>query len=312
MRRPGPLRLPGRGVGPTLVRDDIFSDVRRIGAEPVLGSREHYFHFLIGYLLPIVHEVTVRGLERFGVLDCGPLMTPHLVATLERLGHRASVQPNRRIRRPIAVPAWDRDWTDGTSVRAAAERVRTAWARRPECPESDCPRSRNLILVRSPTPGYYEPGGSAEIPGYGEGRRSITNLPQVSGALGDAGIDHDLYEPGRHSLGCQIASFGRAGAVVGIRGAEWANIIWSDRSTRTLILDPDPPATLLRGFLGRLGILPGLTEVVGTRVAIDVGPVVRFLAGAPYDDPRGTRPQHPVSDAGEGAERDERHLAEDE
>jgi hypothetical protein len=266
-----------RRAAPTLVRNDRFTDTWRRPRGVVGGSREHFFHFLVGYLLPVTHVVRVRGLRRFRVLDCGPLMTPLLVGTLERLGLAFEVSPNHRVRRSMAVPAWDHGWDDVGAVHRAVAQIRAAWSQDPECSERDCPRSANLLIMRSAPDPYYEPGGGTERPGYGVARRSITNLREVSTALIGAGIEHDLYEPGRHSLGCQIASFGRADVLVGIRGAEWANLVWSSPAVRALILDPDPPARTLQRFVDRLGLRCDILEVAEPHIAIDPRSVIDFL-----------------------------------
>lgn len=180
----------------------------------------------------------------------------------------------------MAVPDWDRHWSDSEDIRAAAEQVRSAWRSDPARTERDCPRSSNLLIARSASHPHYERGGTAERRGYGRGRRSITNLEDASAALQGERIEHDLYEPGRHSLGCQIASFGGATAVLGIRGAEWANMTWAPQEARALILDPSPPARTIRGCLDRLGLRGDLVEVPSHHVAVDPRLAVAFFRGS--------------------------------
>jgi hypothetical protein len=220
------------------------------------GSREHYFHFLIGYLLPLVHAQSRNRFDRFQVLDCGPLMTPILEQTLAFLGHDFDVVADNSISQAFFVETWDRlevPWTSPESVRSAAGLVAEAWLDQ-VCGRTDCTRSKNLLLRRSYEHGYYL-SGSAQIPGYGISRRGITNLDEVSGLLKGMGVQHSVYEPGAHSLGCQIATFGAAERILGMRGAEWANAVWCGQSApRVRILDPDPPAHLISGLMGQLRI----------------------------------------------------------
>lgn len=243
------------------------------------GSREHYFHFLIGYLLPTVHAQAHRRFDRFQVLDCGPLMTPILQQSLDLLGHDFDVVADDAITAPVFVATWDRMgiyWESTEAVRAAAEAVRQAW-RHPDCPRGDCPRSPNLLLRRSEPHDYYSVG-RAQVDGYGTGRRGITNLEAVSALLRDAGIAHSVYEAGSHSLGCQIASFANAERVLGMRGAEWANMIWCDSATtRIRMLDPEPPADLLNGFFERLGIPCETAVVAATHSPEDPREALRFF-----------------------------------
>ncbi|MFM7261796.1 MAG: glycosyltransferase 61 family protein [bacterium] len=218
------------------------------------GSREHYFHFLVGYLLPLVHAQSKHRFDTFLVLDCGPLMTPLLRETLSRLGCDFRIVTADEIERPVAVDAWDYRWSRGSdaAVRNTMQRIREAW-RHHACPCADCPRIGNLLLRRSsPHPFYLD--GRSEISGYGTSRRGITNMEEVSDFLARNGVEHAVYEPGVHGLGCQIEAFTAARRVIGFRGAEWANLIWSEPSVRVRMLDNMPPALLIGGFMNRLRI----------------------------------------------------------
>jgi hypothetical protein len=258
---------------PTYVRDDFFTGTSQ---DPVPGSREHYFHFLIGYLLPLVHSLTTEPAEDCRVLDCGPVMTPILSETLARLDLTRKIVQASAIRRRRFVPSWDRGWESTADVRAAAEKVSTAW-RDYRCDQPDCPSSENIILQRSPPPGYYLAGGGAEAPGYGTARRSITNLSEVGTFLREHSIDHAIYEPGRHCLGCQIEVFRRARRVAGMRGAEWANAVWSSPGQRVRVLDPSPPARRLQKLFASLDVHADLVPVSGNSVTEDPVDVMRFF-----------------------------------
>ena len=272
---------------PTYVRPDRFTDVIEVSDQNrVGGSREHFFHFLLGYLLPLVSEQTQRPEPHFGVLDCGPLMNPHLVETLERLQFSFEVVANHRITNPRFVPTGDRsNWTHDESVQLVIDRVKDAWFSAGDCekegPLNSCPQHRRLLLMRSPTHPYYSSQGSAELPGYGIGRRGISNLLEVSQFLTASGVGHDLYEPGQHSLGCQIRAFTRATHAVGIRGAEWANIIWSSSALKALVFDPNPPAKLLQNLLQNRRISYEIVPVKTHHVSIDPGVIATFLTGSP-------------------------------
>jgi len=245
------------------------------------GSREHFFHFLLGYLLPLVGEQSQRRVSRFGVLDCGPLMNPHLVGTLERLHFSFEVVENRRITRPLFVPLWDlSDWTDEVVIQRAVDRVRTAWSSVADCQtdaSNPCAHHHRLLLARSPMHAYYGAQGGAEVGGYGVGRRNVLNLGEVSQYLTDCGVDHALYDAGQHSLACQIGAFSRATHVVGMRGAEWANVIWSSPSTKALVFDPNPPATALMNLLRGRRINFRVMRVETSHVSIHPQAVASFL-----------------------------------
>jgi hypothetical protein len=266
---------------PTYVRDDHFLSTNRQPVNQALnatpsqksgGSREHYYHFLLGYLLPLVHEQEKRQLPYFRVLECGPLMTPILNRTLSSLGYRYEITRNEAIEEPIILEKWDYTWHCDDAANTAIQRVKDAWATDSCCQgvEAD-----NLLLVRSEPPSYYI-NGQAEIQGYGTSRREITNWRAIQDHLDASGIHATAYEPGCHSLGCQIRAFQRAKKVVGIRGAEWANIVWSDELD-VLIFDPHPPATTLLSLLRRKKTTYHFHYIDQERCAINPGLIYDYL-----------------------------------
>ena len=290
---------------PTFVRRDAFTGpiaepggVRRLGRRlrrrlatrvPLLGrflppppdfvhgSREHYFHFLVGYLLPLVHAQGRLRLDRFLVLDCGPLMNPLLQETLERLQYDFRIVKAAEIERPVAVEAWDYGWPRDShaAVQAAVERIRDAW-RGHTCARADCPRAANLLIQRSAPHRFYL-DGSSEISGYGTSRRGITNMEEISGFLARHGVEHAVYEPGVHGLGCQIEAFAAARRMLGFRGAEWSNLIWSDPRARVRMLDNMPPATVIGGMMTRLWIRHEFAIVNDAHAPEDPQEALRFF-----------------------------------
>ena len=242
------------------------------------GSREHYFHFLLGYLLPLVHMQHQRRFDAFLALDCGPLMTPILEETLARLGHTFRIVGSHEVERPVFLDAWDLGWGLRDASRAvwdAVELVRHAWAGH-TCPGHDCPRSANLLIRRSQPHRFYLDGRS-QIEGYGTSRREISNVQEISDFLTHNGVLHSVYEPGAHSLGCQIASFSASRRLLGFRGAEWANLIWTPSEARVRMLDCDPPAVLLERLMTGLGIRHEFAIVSSPRTPESPHEALRFF-----------------------------------
>jgi hypothetical protein len=275
-----PRKMSRRRAQPiTFVRNDRFTSLEREPREQrasAVGSREHFFHFLLGYLLPVVHEQELNRFNRIRVLDCGPLMTPILSRTLTKLGYDFEVVPNKRLKNPVVVAEWDHHWEDNREVRQTVEKVADVWLKNIECQELDCPTSKRILLQRSNEHPYYKSGGKAESYHYGYGRRGIKNVTEISHALSDSGIDHDLYEPGRHSLGCQILIFRRATHISGIRGAEWANLVWAKPNLKALIFDPLQPATMRLNLMQRLGIQGTCITVQENHIELEVELFLKF------------------------------------
>lgn len=243
------------------------------------GSRENFFHFLIGYLLPLVHAQARKRFGQFAALDCGPLMTPILKQTLARCNYDFKIVAPAAIRHPVMVEAWDRldhPWKSPGAVREAVEIIREAW-RDHRCTSGNCARSEHILIQRSPAHAHYL-NGSSEFPGgYGTSKREISNLEELSMHLSRSGIPHSVYEPGAHNLGCQIEAFSSARRILGFRGADWANLIWSSPDARAFMLDHRPPAKTLGRFMKQLGIQHEFVVVSSPRSAVHPEDAVRFF-----------------------------------
>jgi Glycosyltransferase 61 len=263
----------------TFVRQDqITGQLLQTGQLRIAaGSREHYFHFMLGYLLPLLSHVHQHENKYFKVLDCGPVMTPILVETLDRLGHDSNVVSVSEISNPHYLPMWDEGWSENEApiVNDAIDKLESIWVDEP-CNQGDCPTSRIILLHRSEAPTYYL-DGSAETAGYGRSRREILNLPEVLDHLELLNLGAAIYEPGRHSLGCQIRTFCHAQVLIGIRGAEWANTIWCRLHPSLLVLDPLPPAHHLTTLLLRLPVNFSFRKIDGFRTVIDPSLVSDFI-----------------------------------
>jgi capsular polysaccharide biosynthesis protein len=96
----------------------------------------------------------------------------------------------------------------------------------------------HLILARSAEPNYYAEGGGAERPKYGTSRRALTGIEEAAQELRQRGIPTQVFEPGIHSLTEQIHTFRHCRGVIGIKGAEFANLIWLKPASRVILIKP--------------------------------------------------------------------------
>src|SRR5690242_1545066 len=79
------------------------------------GVREHFFHFLLGYLLPAVHVILDDRSSRedeFIFVSCGPMMDEKTVEMARLLGIRYGIVPHEDAGRilgttRVTVPRWD-------------------------------------------------------------------------------------------------------------------------------------------------------------------------------------------------------------
>jgi len=230
------------------------------------GSIQHFWHFVFGYLLPAVDALPPRShlarwLDRFRRPDrrppeylfesCGPLMDPVLRECFEAFRLRYTIEEKQAIlaRQPpprrLPLEHWDAFTLQPEHQPALRQRLTRVVPRLRRVLINRCPCRRThgafdkvLILMRSPEPAFYAPGGGAQVSGYGAARRRLANPEAIRDHFQQAGHPAGLYEPGVHSLACQMEVFTRARGIIGIKGAEWANLIWTPPGTPVYLLTP--------------------------------------------------------------------------
>lgn len=219
----------------------------------MVGSVQHFWHYMFGYLLPTVdyHLAHAADRRRYALETCGPVMDAVTQECLACLGVDFVIAERDEIERQYAgvdetvLEHWDSFTQDPQfrqELRSRLDRVvpalKAAIPNRCGCGADAALAGRILLLQRSAMPGFYAPGGPAEISGYGRARRYISNLDDVCARMQARGYPVAIYEPGAHSFGCQIAVFSKARGVVGIKGAEFANLIWAAEGMRVYLLRP--------------------------------------------------------------------------
>jgi hypothetical protein len=247
------------------------------------GSLEHYWHYLLGVILPLA-DLYRRNPGRLRdarlLLDsCGPVMDSvitgpgldlaveivdgpprirrepmwrfRLHAMLRRWRHALRLSPSWRpkLEAPvIRLPRWDAYLrrhgsadVEFTEALAAVAKLMADLAR-----DRGCCRSGSegvyLLLRRSDPPPYFAPGGPAgrgAYGRYGSARRTLQGLEVCRDTLAEAGVASVIYEPGAHDLACQMRQFASARGIVGIRGAEFANMVWASPAALVLMIAYD-------------------------------------------------------------------------
>lgn len=225
----------------------------RFDHEAGFGSRQHYFHFLHGYLLPsLEYSLQQPDVGQIVFMSSGPVMDERLREAWRLLGLPGLIAhvdliptPWRDSTREMLAPRWD-NWLrrgrpdqvppPNDPVALAMQRIRRQFLSAVAAHPSETASGDWLLLRRAAQPDFYRAGGPAEVPTYGTGRRSIVNIDALAVALRQAGLRVRLYEPGAHSLRDQIRTFARADGIIGIRGAEFANLIWMRPGSQAIML----------------------------------------------------------------------------
>jgi capsular polysaccharide biosynthesis protein len=99
------------------------------------------------------------------------------------------------------------------------------------------------------------------------------------------GIPAAIYEPGEHSFRCQVRVFQDAKGVVGLRGAEFANLLWCERPIPIILIQQkaihksDPPQSKLCDLLDlRISVITRRNPSVSIDVDVKVGEILPLLA----------------------------------
>ena len=81
-------------------------------------------------------------------------------------------------------------------------------------------------------------GAPPRILGYGVGRRSLEGVGAAASVLRGRGYRVRVFEPGAHTLREQIRAFHASKGVIGIVGAELANILWMTPGSKVIVVKP--------------------------------------------------------------------------
>ena len=225
------------------------------------GAKEHYFHFLHGYLLPGLSLALETGARRVQFENCGPLMQPRIAEACALLSlDLASPLTSPLIgdtppQAKVSVPRWDRlllrfdapphpsyvlqayragTWQVRQRLLDASRRETSASGSLVRWQETDV-----IVFERSEEHPFYRSQPMARTPGYGRGRRHLENSREIAAALCASGLRAQALDLGALSLADQIMACHHARAVIGIRGAEFASLVWMQPGSAAIMLaDP--------------------------------------------------------------------------
>ncbi|WP_027183074.1 glycosyltransferase 61 family protein [Desulfovibrio inopinatus] len=229
---------------------------------PPFGAKEHFFHFLHGYVIPALHWCHEVQCRHVSFEDCGPLMNPKLaeacqLASLDcsPLMHVATQEQDSSTQ--CIIPRWDVqlirfDGANQTPSEISMFRSKTAYILQfmLDRAQEVCKKQGTLeqwqqidilVLRRSPDHPYYAPGGKVKFPKYGRGRRALLNTLDIANHLAKSGYSVKEVDMGKLPLWEQIIAFHNASSVIGARGAEFAHLFWM-RPGATAVMFATPTA----------------------------------------------------------------------
>ncbi|CAB5241153.1 unannotated protein [freshwater metagenome] len=199
------------------------------------GSVEHYFHFLLGYLLPYLNFRNDSVNEIYHLRDCGPLtkiLAELEIPTIERLEFQ-----NLTVEQPFnTAPGYD----SAKGVKklrrdGVVERLLGELGLMDKDTTGITPKV--LIIDRAISNSFYLTD-NAEIKGSGADRRSIPNhsemVKEVSKITSAKNIELDGL-----SLREQISLFRNAEIIIAQHGASLANLVFCTPGTLVIEIGPN-------------------------------------------------------------------------
>ncbi len=234
--------------------------------KPNAGSCEHYYHFLLGYLLPLAAYIVRRGVAEDRTIllrACGPLdrtlrelALPGLLCC-ERFTH-ASIRKHLE-RSPWAeidqIDGFDfghlpgeEIFYDAASIGIGVQFLRRRLACAIETAKTEISASwtgspRVLMIERGEPDPFYQ-SSLVEVKSSAGQRRSIRNHGELVARMA---ADYPGFRSIRletASLAEQVAWFGLTDILVAQHGAALANIIWMRPNAHVVEIDPDTPSNV--------------------------------------------------------------------
>jgi Glycosyltransferase 61 len=271
------------------------------------GSCEHFYHFLLGYLLPLAAYIVRRGIpEDRAILlrDCGPL--DHILRELalpglllcERLTHAS-------IRKTLQHSPWaetdeikgfdlghlpgEESYYDAASIGIGVRFLRKRLAPAIETAKTELNASwtgspRVLMIERGEADPFYD-SSVVEVKSSANQRRSIGNHAEVAACLAAGYPGFRSVRLETTSLAEQVAWFELTDILVAQHGAALSNMIWMRPGAHVIEIDPDTPSGVrilfrrlaevcevsyacLRQAAGTFGPVEELTTLVAAAAAV--------------------------------------------
>lgn len=233
--------------------------IKRVMAVPAnwQGSPEHFYHFMLGYFVPLALWQESTGEREIAVRDCGPM---NVWFDLLRPGTDVDLMPPGVMLERVLSHRQERvilhDWDNPTRFhRRSLTQVRDLMASRVATPTGAGEGPRITLLERRPNPEFFH-SGAAETPGGGSGWRSVPNIDEIAQALSPLGMV-SIVDTAELSPTEQVQLMHSSDLLVAQHGAGLSNMLWLPSTAGVIeILPPLPPTidTIFSNLASALGL----------------------------------------------------------
>jgi len=242
------------------------------------GSIEHYYHFLLGFLIPLVHwYVNHKGdhyhtvlIRSCAVLDplIQELNLPN-VRILPKQMHKSldleSEWEGYRLKH-VYLEGYDAEaYYDGTVFKEAVAEIkkRLHIVESSSIPPVGTETNFAILVIDRKPPDHYYLSKEAEVGGAGKSRRDVPNIDRIAASLERFGKVEKTSLEGM-SLKDQILKFKQAHLIVAQHGAALASLIFSPKGTIVVEILPD--------YLHKQTLVERIYKAVRERIFSQSGP----------------------------------------
>ena len=214
------------------------------------GTPEHFYHFFLGYFMPLVLWQERSGASEVAVRDCGPM---NAWFDLLRQGTDVEMMPPGVMLERVLSHRQERvilhDWDNPTRFHrrsldefTQAVLPRAVDAASPSSSSTAGRTPRITLLERRPNPEYYH-SGTAETPGGGSEWRSVPNIDDIADALAPLG-DARIVDTAELEPRDQVRTIRDTDLLIAQHGAGLANLVWLPPGAGVIELLPPLPPTI--------------------------------------------------------------------
>ena len=204
------------------------------------GSVEHYYHFVLGFMVPLILRPPPPAGTSVVVRSCGP-MDAHLQALglpwLTIIAKQAWREQQLAGDVPVDQASGfdDQDCYDPATLQRARSVV---WQ---HLRVSQPPPDQTVLVVnRGPCPDYYQ-SEAAEISTSASLRRTVPNMAEVAASFVREGWPVRTVKLETASLRDQVALFARTRILVAQHGAALVNMLWMAPGAAVIEINPLSP-----------------------------------------------------------------------
>ena len=224
----------------TGLREALVVDIRNRK-----GSVEHYYHFLLGFLAPLIERITTLrdSSATICVRSCGPMdglireVLPHGIMILPKLEHallldEARLSLNPKLRHETIYGFDNRRYYDSTVFRSLKRALEAKLFDGVEYEKRALSGAfpatgPKIVFIDRGDPTFLYSVGDAEPKTAGRDRRSIKNFSECSDFLLSQNLNLMPCTLEGKSLAFQMALFDSADIVIAQHGAALTNLLWA-------------------------------------------------------------------------------------